>query len=62
MRKNVRDMVGLAAGNLLMLSQVYVQFTGGEPNLAFITAAFGLITGVAVFNFGDRRNGNHVAK
>jgi hypothetical protein len=55
-------MVGLAAGNLLMLSQVVVQFSGGEPNLAFITAAFGLITGVAVFNFGDRRNGNHVAK
>ena len=60
----IRDIVTLTVGSALCLSQVILQFQGGEPNIALITAGVGLLTSYPLLKIGDRRvdEGDDAAK
>ena len=51
----LRDVITLTIGATLCLSQVILQFQGGEPNIALITAGVGLLTSFPLLKLGDRR-------
>jgi hypothetical protein len=54
----VRDVVTLAVGSALLLSQVIIQWQSRgkvEPNVALITAGVGLLTSWPFLKLGDRR-------
>jgi len=51
----LRDIATLTIGATLCLSQVLIQFQGGDPNIALITAGVGLLTSYPLLKLGDRR-------
>ena len=53
--RQTRDVLTLAAGLGLFISQVILQFQGQEPNLALIAAGVSLLGVVPLVNIGDRK-------
>ena len=60
----LRDVITLTIGATLCLSQILVQFQGGDPNIAMLTAGVGLLTSYPLLKIGDRRadEGDDAAK
>jgi hypothetical protein len=56
--RHLRDIIILSIGGALCLSQVLIQFQGGEPSIPMLTAGAGLLTGYPLFKIGDRRADN----
>lgn len=54
----VRDVITLAVGAAMLLSQVMIQWQSKgrvEPNVAIITAGVGLLTSFPFLKLGDKR-------
>jgi hypothetical protein len=53
--RHLRDVLTLAIGSALCLSQVILQFQGGEPSIILITAGVSLLAGYPLLKVGDRK-------
>lgn len=53
--RGLRDGVTLAIGGALCLSQIILQFQGGEPSIPMLTAGTALLAGYPLYRVGDRR-------
>lgn len=51
----LRDVTTLTIGATLCLSQVLLQFQGGEPSIPMLTAGTALLAGYPLAKIGDRR-------
>jgi hypothetical protein len=53
--RHLRDVIVLTVGASLCLSQMLVQWQGGEPNIPMLTAGVSLLAGYPLVKLGDRR-------
>jgi hypothetical protein len=53
--RHLRDVITLTIGATCVLSQVILQFQGGEPNIPLLTAGVSLLAGYPLLKLGDQR-------